>query len=180
MYDCPPHATLMIQIQIDRLLMCAASDGIHAKIHVSIYTYIQCSPWRQILFILDDKLNLYDHLIAIVRCITWIRCFLAICRRCQHCKNPSGDKKKSDEVTIEPIKHNSNERGNEAKKYMQHDSKQSNRKGKITNQVRLTVLVLRSEGNIRKQEGKEQMSAIIVAAMIMKGKAVHSVHSIYQ
>ena len=101
--------------------------------------------------------------------------------RCQHCKNPSGDKKKSDEVTMEPIKHNSNERGNEAKKYMQHNSKQSNRKGKITNQVRLTVLVLRSpEGNIRKQEGKEQLSAIIVAAMIIKGKAAHSVHSMYR
>ena len=101
--------------------------------------------------------------------------------RCQHCKNPSGDKKKSDEVTMEPIKYNSNERGNEAKKYMQHDSKQSNRKGKITNQVRLTFLVLRSpEGNIRKQEGKEQMSAIIVAAMIIKGKAAHSVHSMYR
>ena len=79
---------------------------------------------------------------------------------------------------MEPIKHNSNERGNEAKKYMQYDSKQSKRKGKTTNQVRLTVLVLRSpEGNIRKQEGKEQLSAIIVAAMIIKGKAAHSVHS---
>ena len=67
-----------------------------------------------------------------------------------------------------------------SEKYMQHDSKQSNRKGKITNQVRLTVLVLRSpEGNIRKQEGKEQLSAIIVAAMIIKGKAVHSVPSMY-
>jgi hypothetical protein len=100
--------------------------------------------------------------------------------RCQHCKNPSGgDKKKSDEETMEPIKYNSNKRGNEAKKYMQHDSKQSNRKDKITNQIRLMVLVLRSEGNIRKQEGKEQMSAIIVAAMIIKGKAVHSVPSMY-
>ena len=43
MYNCPTHATLMIQIQIDRLLMFAASDGIHAKIHVSIYIYIQYS-----------------------------------------------------------------------------------------------------------------------------------------
>ena len=77
----------------------------------------------------------------------------------------------------EPITHNSNERGNEAKNYMQHNLKQSNRKGKIKNQVRLTVLVLRSEGNIRKQGGKEQMSAIIVAAMTIKGKAEHSVHS---
>ena len=40
MYDCPTHATaLMIQIQIERLLMFAASDGIHAKIHVLIYMY---------------------------------------------------------------------------------------------------------------------------------------------
>ena len=98
--------------------------------------------------------------------------------RCQHCKNPSsGDEKKSDKVMMEPIKQNSNERGNEAKNYMQHNLKQSNRKGKTTNQVRLTVLMWRSEGNIRKQEGKKRMSAIMVAAMIIKGKAAHSVHS---
>ena len=59
---------------------------------------------------------------------------------------------------------------------MHHDLKQSNKKGKKTNQVRPTVLVLLSEGNIMKQEGKEQMSTIIVAAMIIKEKAAHSVH----
>ena len=52
--------------------------------------------------------------------------------------------KKSEKVTMEPIKHNSNKRGNEAKKSMQPDLKQSNRKVKTANQVRLTVLVLRS------------------------------------
>ena len=33
---------------------------------------------------------------------------------------------------------------------------------------------------MRKQEGKEQMFAIIVATMIIKGKAAHSVHSMYR
>ena len=43
------------------------------------------------------------------------------------------------------------------------------------------VALRQPEGNIRKQEGKEQMSAIIVATMIIKGKAVHSgVHSMYR
>ena len=39
MYDCPTHATRMIQIQIERLLMFAASDAINTKIHVLIYIY---------------------------------------------------------------------------------------------------------------------------------------------
>ena len=39
MYDCPTHATWMIQIQIEGLLMFAASDGKHTKIHASIYIY---------------------------------------------------------------------------------------------------------------------------------------------
>ena len=78
---------------------------------------------------------------------------------------------------MEPIKCNSNERGNESKKYMHHDLKQSNKKGKKTNQVRPTVLVLLLEGKIRKQEEKERMSTIIVATMIIKEKAAHSVHS---
>ena len=39
MYDCPTNAIQMIQIQIEQLLMFAASNGIHIKIHVSIYIY---------------------------------------------------------------------------------------------------------------------------------------------
>ena len=37
--------------------------------------------------------------------------------RCQYCNNPSGDKRKSDVVTMEPTKRNSNEGENETKKH---------------------------------------------------------------
>ena len=71
------------------------------------------------------------------------------CRSFQHCNNPSGYKRQSDKVTMEPVKRNSNERGNESKKFMQHKLKQSNKKGKTkSGKVFLTFLVLRSEGNI--------------------------------
>ena len=58
--------------------------------------------------------------------------------RCHSCKNHSGDKRKSDGTTMQP---NSNGKGNKTKKYIPHDLKQSDNKGKTKNQVRLTALV---------------------------------------
>ncbi len=64
--------------------------------------------------------------------------------RCQHCRNPSGDKRKRDVVTRWSIQSaiQMKEETKQDEKYMQHDLKQSNKKVKTTNQVRLTVLVL--------------------------------------
>ena len=52
--------------------------------------------------------------------------------------------RKSDRTTMQPTKPgNPNGKGNETKKCIPHNLKQSNKKGKTTNQVRLTALVLR-------------------------------------
>jgi hypothetical protein len=48
----------------------------------------------------------------------------------------AGVDRKSDRITMQPTKKpNSNGKGNETKKYMPHDLKLSNKKGKTINQV---------------------------------------------